>query len=129
MRIMRQLSCGKMSKRLYIVKTEEYYKIGVSREPNKRLSHIRTESPFYCELVTTVKAKNGSAKRLEKLLHENYAKYRKSGEWFDLDNQEVASYIMIDEIDVQKVKETVHENLSANGGVDRLVITVKQANK
>lgn len=65
-------------------KSTRLFKIGMTdRTVAKRLKEINgKQSPFPIVLVKSVYAKN--ARKLEKELHEKFAKYRKHNEWFEL---------------------------------------------
>jgi len=54
-------------------------KIGVSDDPEKRLSDLQTGSPVPLVLLWQVHG----GQRLEAMLHERFATYRTHGEWFD----------------------------------------------
>jgi hypothetical protein len=58
-------------------------KIGVSTTPEKRLAGLQTSSPN--KLVFLAVAEGDEKK--EKELHQQFKKYRKSGEWFELSTE------------------------------------------
>lgn len=59
-----------------------YYKIGISRDPHKRLAALQTSNGHKLLLLLTVEVKD--ARRLEGMLHHRFAEFRCEGEWFDL---------------------------------------------
>ena len=68
----------------YLIKDNNtgYYKIGKSVDPKTREKTLQAEKPTY----TTVKVWN---KNIETELHRKYKKYRKRGEWFELNKIQV----------------------------------------
>jgi hypothetical protein len=68
-------------------------KIGVSKDPLKRLASLQTSNAGKLEIVFKVRAKD--AYRLEKDAHSKFASHRKHGEWFgvELNNKEVINYV------------------------------------
>jgi len=67
---------------VYIMECGPYYKIGMSKRPNKRCARLSTKPPFDIVLLHWFPADN--ARKAEQILHEDYAEYRKNGEWFEL---------------------------------------------
>lgn len=72
---------------VYLIKCQHLYKIGIANDVDRRMAELRTGNPFPLELVAT--CTNGG-RFTETLLHERFAHRRVSGEWFALDNGEVA---------------------------------------
>ncbi|MCG9736967.1 GIY-YIG nuclease family protein [Shewanella insulae] len=68
---------------LYVIRQKGtgYCKIGVSKEPTKRMQALQTSSPIKLELSLIVETKTNALK-LEKSLHKAFYKQRSSGEWF-----------------------------------------------
>lgn len=69
-------------------------KIGLSANPRGRLSSLNTASA--CPLVFVCKLQVGKrvmAERMERELHQLFAKHRKNGEWFDVDPLAVVSAV------------------------------------
>lgn len=62
---------------------EGYYKIGVSKNPKKRLKQLQTASSSKLTLINKYKSNRYS--KIEKTLHRLYNHGSKIGEWFDLD--------------------------------------------
>lgn len=69
---------------LYVMTDEMgFFKIGISSDPEARLSSIQTGNPRNLLLVATWRADNElSAKRMEKRLHLGAGRHRTKGEWF-----------------------------------------------
>ena len=59
-----------------------YYKIGVSKHPQKRLSENQTGNPSPTKLIETYKTEH--ANKVEKIMQRRYSQSKKEGEWFDL---------------------------------------------
>lgn len=57
-------------------------KIGISVDPQRRLSSLQTASPTELELLAT--ANPDSAKAVETAIHNQFDQYQTTGEWFEL---------------------------------------------
>lgn len=70
---------------LYVMRTEisgqEYFKIGVSNDPEKRLKAVQTGSVAKVTLET-VDARDDGCYLTEKFMHRELSAYRTHGEWF-----------------------------------------------
>ena len=81
---------------LYIIQTddEEYTKIGISKNPHKRLKQLQTGNPRKLNLMIHYPVEGGDPYRIEKQIHEHFSRYRVEGEWFqDLDLDKIEKYI------------------------------------
>jgi len=68
---------------LYVMNADIYYKIGISRDPTKRLKECQTGNPHYISLYAQVNCKNeGYARWLEEVLHNHFHRYHYRGEWY-----------------------------------------------
>ena len=68
-------------------------KIGIAKNVKRRLASLQTSSPSKLELLGIIKTKSvNNARKIEKLLHEKFAKNRIRGEWFKT-NVELLDYI------------------------------------
>lgn len=67
------------------------YKIGYSKNPNKRLENIQTGNDGFVKLVYTYNSPN--ARKIEKAIHRFYGHRNKNMEWFDLDMKDVVDFI------------------------------------
>lgn len=68
-------------------------KIGIAKNVKRRLASLQTSSPSKLELLGIIKTKSvNNARKIEKLLHEKFAKNRIRGEWFKA-NVELLDYI------------------------------------
>lgn len=73
---------------LYVIhSTSGYFKIGISKDPHKRLKQLDRGAltPFVNTLLLTVPFKDKRAKEMESMFHNSFASKRVNGEWFDLD--------------------------------------------
>lgn len=80
------------------VKDATRYKIGLSIHPNKRLTKLSNSSPYEMVIVHTVAVENMT--RAERFLHEKYKEKRVRGEWFELNQSEVAEICSLKEGDL-----------------------------
>lgn len=67
---------------VYCVRVGDYYKIGVSGNPEARYKQIKTGSPH--KVIEIAKKFFNNPYGVEAGLHEGLKGYRKEGEWFDL---------------------------------------------
>ena len=90
-------------KYVYLIQSLEnsYYKIGVSKHPQKRLKENQTGNPSPTKLIDTYQSE--FANKIERTLQRRYAHAKKEGEWFDLS-------ISI-EINFKKECKQIEENL------------------
>ncbi len=76
---------------VYLLKCGPRYKIGITKDIQRRISELTKQQPFPLELVHCAIGKDHSAKERE--LHERYSDVRQHGEWFDLTTDQVAEVI------------------------------------
>jgi hypothetical protein len=69
---------------------KHWYKIGLSKQPLKRMSSLQTGSPLEVTLIHRVFSFNPV--ELEKSLHEYYSAYWLRGEWFEFSRQMVNEF-------------------------------------
>lgn len=72
---------------IYIIKCEQYYKIGISYDAYKRLKSLETSNPFPLTLLYHLEVKDAS--KLEAQIHSRFKKKNVKGEWFELNNLEL----------------------------------------
>lgn len=74
-------------------------KIGVSRDPEKRLTSLKTGVPVSAQLTKTFPLSRSAAFTIEASIHRNLAARRLSGEWFSISyaDAELAVRFAIDE--------------------------------
>ena len=66
---------------LYIISDGKDYKVGVAKDPEKRLKTLQTGNKHTLSLEFT-ESKN-SPYQCEKIIHQALAVYRTKGEWFE----------------------------------------------
>lgn len=71
-------------KYIYLIQSleEGYYKIGISKHPNKRLVQLQTGNSSPLKLIDTYPTEY--ADKIERTLQRRYSHFKKKGEWFDL---------------------------------------------
>lgn len=79
-----------MKRSVYLLKLNEFYKIGIAWDVNRRFVQLYSSSPYTIELVASKPFDNAS--KVEKDLHKKYHKYAVKNEWFKLPKKEV-SYV------------------------------------
>ena len=67
-----------------------WYKIGISKQPYRRMTQLQVGTPLEITLVERIFSMD--APKLEKALHEYYQAYWMRGEWFDLPTGEVVIF-------------------------------------
>jgi len=69
---------------LYLIQSLEngYYKIGVSLNPQKRLTQLQTGNSSKLKLIIAYQTEFSN--QIEKTLHRKYSYLKKEGEWFEL---------------------------------------------
>jgi hypothetical protein len=75
---------------VYFIRAESTYKfkIGYSKDPDRRMTEIDPTSPFELHIYHQIEAKN--AERLEYELHKHFAKSLLKNEWYSLDDSDLA---------------------------------------
>ena len=99
---------------IYLIQSLEngYYKIGVSKHPQKRVKEHQTGNSS--ELKVVEEYLTDLAFQIEKVLHRRYSYARKNGEWFDIGIKEEASF--------QRDCKKIEENLKAIKNNDSVFI-------
>ena len=70
---------------IYIIGSDKApYKVGISRDPNKRLKSLQTGHPFPLQLHYTKETDICKTKLLETVIHRHLKMHKTSGEWFDV---------------------------------------------
>jgi len=83
---------------VYLVSHKDHVKIGIAVNVRSRLSTLQTSSPFKLRLLKSWKCIN--AAKNEKRLHNKFAKFRTSGEWFRLPDDKLQMLIAVDDLDL-----------------------------
>lgn len=81
-----------MSRKVYLIRAGQFYKIGVSGSVDKRLKHIQTGCPIKCEYVGYFPT--DSPEEHEKNLHQQYSSALTHGEWFELGDDHIKHMIV-----------------------------------
>jgi predicted GIY-YIG superfamily endonuclease len=79
---------------VYLIQSLEngYYKIGISKHPQKRIDELKTGNSSELKLIESYKSEFSS--QIERALHRKYSHLRKEGEWFDLSINEEVLFIL-----------------------------------
>ena len=82
-----------MEKYVYLIKSESNsnYKIGISKNPKKRLAQLQTGNDSEIRLICSFKSEHFNL--IEKALHSHYQYKRNSGEWFELTLEDEVDFI------------------------------------
>ena len=77
---------------VYLIRSleEGYFKIGVSKNPKKRLKQLQTGNSSELELLGEYSSEY--AHKIEKTLHNMHTHSKKEGEWFDIPLTEALSF-------------------------------------
>jgi hypothetical protein len=76
---------------IYIIAIDghDLCKVGISKNPQSRLSQLNTGSPYKMRFVCILETPNASeARKLESAFHKVMRKHRTNGEWFSLNAAE-----------------------------------------
>jgi hypothetical protein len=73
---------------VYVMRSGPHYKIGASKNPGQRLTQLQTQPPF--EIEGVMGFETDDMLDLEHAIHEHFADKRVNGEWFLLDDADVA---------------------------------------
>ncbi|MHA2183072.1 MAG: GIY-YIG nuclease family protein [Promethearchaeota archaeon] len=82
-----------MKKHIYLIQSTETgrYKIGVSKNPHKRIKQLQTGSSEELNLINSFESEYYN--KIEKGLHSTYSHLSVIGEWFNLTLNEEVSFI------------------------------------
>lgn len=72
---------------VYLIKSDNNYKIGISTNPIKRFKTIQSAIPFNIEIIHLIESCD--YKKIERELHKKFYFKRINGEWFDLNNKDI----------------------------------------
>jgi len=104
---------SKQTEYLYLIRAGIYTKIGVAKDPEKRLVAISTGCPFKPEIVAT-KQFGKLCYLVERYLHIQYADKCTNGEWFALDEADVKTIIDTPEDELVMIAaKTINTNKEA----------------
>lgn len=74
---------------VYLVESEGYVKIGITHDINKRLSSLKTSTPFEIHLLGCWELGDNVAYKIEQFIHTEYSKYKIKLEWFRLNPSQI----------------------------------------
>ena len=69
---------------LYLIKCQQFYKIGIANDVESRLAQLSTGNPFQLQLINVYGFEN--AEVVEKAIHQRFSSDRVRGEWFEIPN-------------------------------------------
>jgi len=75
---------------LYLIRSEDYYKIGIASDVESRLAQLQTGNPIQLELVDCYSFNDAAP--VEKVLHNKFSACRAVGEWFRLDGEQIGTF-------------------------------------
>lgn len=75
---------------LYLIKCQQFYKIGITNDVESRLAQLSTGNPFELEVLAVYGFANAQA--VENTMHQRFANTQQRGEWFALTNNDVAIF-------------------------------------
>lgn len=99
-------------KHVYLIQSleEGYYKIGVSKNPKKRVKQLQTGNSSELKLIDSFPSEY--ANKIEKALHNQLSHCKKEGEWFDMSLPDALSF----DIQCKRIEENI-VILKENGNV------------
>jgi Meiotically up-regulated gene 113 len=70
---------------IYIIGSDKPpYKVGISKNPQRRLKDLQTGHPYPLTIHSIVETSTANNKLLESVIHRNLRHLRTNGEWFDI---------------------------------------------
>jgi DNA-binding transcriptional regulator YiaG len=73
-------------------------KVGIARDPQRRLKRLRTGNPFKATLYWSVQCEPWKASTVEHMVHQHLSEHRLNGEWFSVE-PESAKLAILDAIE------------------------------
>ena len=78
---------------VYLIRSIEYYKIGIANDVESRLAQLQTGNPNELVIESCYEFPNSQA--VEAALHQKFVYVRKRGEWFQLTNSDLETFRQI----------------------------------
>jgi hypothetical protein len=78
---------------IYLIRCQNFYKIGVANDVQSRLAQLSTGNPFPLELMAAFGFENANA--VETVFHQKFACRWQRGEWFSLNPPELEIFTQI----------------------------------
>jgi predicted GIY-YIG superfamily endonuclease len=75
---------------VYLIKCNEFYKIGVATDVQTRLAALQTGNPFRIDVVISYEFPTANA--VEAALHQKFKAKQKNLEWFNLTEKDIAEF-------------------------------------
>ena len=75
---------------LYLIECQDFYKIGVAYDFQRRLAELSTGNPFELNVAAVYAYDN--AQVVEGALHQRFSSSRVRGEWFSLNEQDLQDF-------------------------------------
>ena len=101
---------------IYIIGSDKPpYKVGISKNPNKRLKNLQTGHPYPLQIHHIVETNIIQTKLLETVIHRNLKFYKTNGEWFNMSLQNLklqVEFVLIRYGDEQNLPMLVRERLA-----------------
>lgn len=76
---------------LYLLHCEGFYKIGITKNPKKRMSELQVGNPFKINPIGFYKTKD--AEGLECTIHNTFRFVNVSGEWFKIPDEYINTIV------------------------------------
>ena len=91
-------------KYIYLIQSleEGYYKIGISKNPTKRIQQLQTGNSSPLKLIEVYQSEQ--ADKVERILQRRYSHFHKEGEWFDLGISQEVNF----KKECQQIEETLN---------------------
>jgi hypothetical protein len=78
---------------LYLIESQQFYKIGIANDVQSRLAQLSTGNPFELKLLASYSFEN--AEVVERSIHQRFSNKRVRGEWFELGDEDVNEFHQI----------------------------------
>jgi predicted GIY-YIG superfamily endonuclease len=110
---------------VYIIASGDHLKIGVARDPAKRMKTLKTGMPHGASLVASREFRSAkSAYNVESRLHRYFHRYRANGEWFAAPLATVKARLRaipeLDEADLAQTSRTVWNEITEKEARDEI---------
>lgn len=101
---------------LYVMRSNGFYKIGISRNAEKRRAELQTGNPHYIESIVKINCLyERNARWLEESLHRYFQRKRYNGEWYkDITLEEFSNAVQfilaqLDDVKYAEFKQSVQK--------------------
>lgn len=78
---------------IYIIENNGVYKVGYSKNPQRRLKTLQTGCSNKLKLVYQLEIETAKTYIIEKIIHKSLSRYKVLGEWYKTDLDEIISSI------------------------------------